>query len=192
MPFFFFMFWGFVAAFFVSGLAVSGFGWIWALKRKVRVLQWVSALVFCGLSAAVVTGVALFVISMWRGSQPSYVFEDAFHQKPPANVTVLHGRSSGFIDSAGITVAFRADRATFDPLRPPGLSPVSPEQYRSFGLHRPPWWREPGPGTEIWMADAPQTDGQVPRTETRGFATEWTFMTWDADGLGQFDWSGVD
>jgi len=126
MPFFFFMFWGFVAAFFVSGLAVSGFGWIWALKRKVRVLQWVSALVFCGLSAAVVTGVALFVISMWRGSQPSYVFEDAFHQKPPANVTVLHGRSSGFIDSAGITVAFRADRATFDRLRPQVSRPYRP------------------------------------------------------------------
>lgn len=192
MPIVFFMFWGLVAVFFAGGLAISGFGWVWALKRRLRVLQWISALVFCGLSTVVVTGTAMYAISKWRGSQPRYVFEDAFHQKPPPNVTLLHGRSGGFIDSAAITIAFRTDRATFDRLRPTSLSPVSPEQYRSFGQHRPPWWREPGPGTEIWMADAPQPNNPTPRAETRGFATEWTFMTWDADGLGQFEWVGID
>jgi hypothetical protein len=192
MPFFFFIFWGMIAAFFISGLAVSGFAWIWALKRKVPVLQWAAGLVFCGLCLVVLSGGVTFAVSLWRGSQPRYVFEEAFHQKPPAGVTVLHGRSSGFIDSAAISVAFRTDRATFDRLRPASLSPITLERYRNFSSQRPAWWREPGPDTAIWLSDVRQVDGTVPRSETHGFATEWTFMTWDADGLGQFDWSGID
>jgi hypothetical protein len=192
MPFFFFIFWGLIAALFVSGLAVSGFAWIWALKRKVPVLQWAAALVFCTLCLTVLSGLTMFAVGQWRGSQPAYVFQEAFHQKPPAGVALLHGKSGGFLDSAGITVAFRTDHETFDRLRPTGLARVPLERYRSFSSQRAPWWREPGEATEIWLSDIRQADGSVPRTETRGFATEWTFMTWDADGLVQFDWSGID
>jgi hypothetical protein len=188
VPIFFFLFWLMVVGFLASGLLISALGWLFARKRKVPVLMWVCGMVFVGFSAATITGVTIWGVAMWRSSQPDLVFANVFHEKPPAGTTMMHGHSGGFADSAGVSLAFRTDRATFDRLRPAGLERVTLERYRSFLTTRPSWWRQPDEKTEIWLLD----DASDATRSQRQFMTEWTFMTWDPDGLVQYDWTGID
>lgn len=66
------------------------------------------------------------------------------------------------------------------------------EEYRRHNIYKPKWWRNPGPETEIWIKDRTYstTDGHKPPEQN--FGSELTIMTWDADGLAQFYWSGID
>jgi hypothetical protein len=187
VPMFFMLFWGLVIAFLGSGLLVSGLGWWLGRKRKAPVLTWVCGVFFCGFSAVVLTWTVLAGVSEWRSSQPDLVFADVFHEKPPQGVALLHGESGSFIDSAGVSLAFRADRATFDRLRPDGLERETLDRYRHFLRTRPTWWREPTETTEIWISDLSPIEGR----QGPNYSSETTFMTWDTDGLVQYDWEGM-
>lgn len=188
VPIFFFLFWLAVIGFLASGLLISALGWLFAMKRKVPVLKWVCGLAFAGFSLVTVTGVTMWGIGMWRASQPDLVFEKVFREKPPTGTTMVHGNLSGFADSAGASLAFRTDRATFDRLRPATLERISRDQYAHFIAGRPSWWREPDTNTEIWLFD----DNSDATRSGRNFMSEWTLMTWDPDRLVQYDWTGID
>ena len=123
---------------------------------------------------------------------PRFVFEDTFHERPPPGTVVLHGDSSGFADSAGTVLAFRTDRATFDHLRPANLEAVPREKHDSFPNPKPRWWSEPGSSTEIWMKEPGRWDNSGNAAKDQRFASEWTIMTWDPDGLVQYCWEGID
>lgn len=192
MPIIAFLLWALVIAFVGGGWVCSGVLTLFGFRRKWRVMKWVYASVFAGFSLVALAGVGLAVHGLIRSSVPRYVFEETFGEPVPAGTTVLHGSAGGFADSAGRTLAFKTDRATFDRLRPQTLERASLERYRLHSNDKPGWWREPRETTEIWMHEAKSYENQGRMEAGQIFAAEWTVMTWDTDGLAQYSWLGID
>ncbi len=192
MPGLFILFWAVALLLLGLGWAVSCGMAVIAWRRKWRVMKWVFAVIF-----AVFTLVSGSVLAVWgygayRSSSAPLVFEDTFRMKPPPGTAVLHGKSGGFADSAGVDLSFRTDRVTFDRLRPGKLERTSLQTYNSYSSNfTRPWWRAPTAATEIWMLDSsPFSFKEKPAGQS--FYSEVTFMTWDSDGLVQYMWSGID
>ncbi|MBC8011401.1 MAG: hypothetical protein H7067_15060 [Burkholderiales bacterium] len=192
MPIFNFIFWGLVVAFLGGGLVVSGTITAIAKRRKRPALKWIFGTAFVIFAAIAGTLISVIGYGLYRSSTPTLVFEDTFHEKPPFGTKVLHGSGTGFADSAGVEVSFLTDRATFDRLRPAKLEATSLETYNSyFSSFNRSKFREPTSKTEIWWFNSsPFTYQRMP--EGQNFSSEVTFMTWDADGLVQYMWSGID
>jgi hypothetical protein len=166
--------------------------WIVARRKKWPVLIWICGCLFAAFSLVAVGGIAAGAHGLYRSSSPRLVFEDTFRRLPPPGTKVLHGNSGGFADSAGIDLSFQTDRAVFDALRPKTMEPGTIEEYRRLNIYKKKWWRNPTAATEIWILDRTYsaTDGRPPSGQT--FGSELTIMTWDADGLVQYHWSGID
>jgi len=180
MPCVFFLFWGGILAFFGGGLLASDSGWAAGLRRKSRAATWLFGTVFASFAATILVGLISWGYGIWLSEQPAYVFEQAFHENPGANIQLLHAHASSFIDSAGITLSFQTDRGTFDRLRPEKLRQATLEEYRYAHVYFEKWWRHPTEATEIWI--------KRPRSADDSDAI---IMTWDADGIVQYDWSSL-
>lgn len=90
---------------------------VMARRRKWRVRKWIFGASLIGFSLLIAWGIFVTGYEWYRWSSPAWVFEATFHQMPPSEVVLLHGRYSHFVDSAGIDLAFRSRRETFDGLR---------------------------------------------------------------------------
>jgi len=180
MPCLFFLFWGIVAAFFGGGLLISGWGWRASHKGKSRASTWLFGTAFIALLAALLFGLVSWGVGIWRSHQPSFVFEHAFHEQPGANIQLLHGGASSFLDSASLALSFRTDRTTFDRLRPRQMQQATLKEYQSFHTYFEKGWRVPTEASEIWIHRPDSSDNTS------------VIMTWDSDGLVQYQWDRID
>jgi hypothetical protein len=128
VPFFFFIFWGILILVLGGGWLASGIVLLRTRKRKGST-KWVAGSVFACFSLVIAVIGFGFGYDHYRSSVPSLVFEDTFHEKLPPGTVALHGKRSGFMDSAGTELVFRTDRASFDRLRSPDLERFSLEHY---------------------------------------------------------------
>lgn len=191
MPLLSLLLWGGLLLAVLGAWVCSGGAWFLGWRRRWPILKWSAAVACAFLTLIVAFGIVVFGYGCVRTSVPRYVFEDTFHRKPPPGTEVLHGKSGGFADSAGISLAFRTNRETFDSIRPEQLHRGTLADYLSKAATMPKWWRHPDEKSEIWLSESsPRTFATKPPDQK--FYSELTIMTWDPDGLVQYEWWGID
>jgi hypothetical protein len=120
-------------------------------------------------------------------------FEWAFYQPLPTGMALeqIHSLVEPKQEVAQVAMAFHADRATFDRIRPPNLEEIP---FDSFSLRRSlqrevVWWRKTTTATKIWGRNACDGKNYHPEKGDK-FRNELIVLTWDEDGLVQYFWWG--
>lgn len=187
-PAFVILFWLVLLAI-ASAIWVAGLGlYLAGCRRKSRWMKWVGGVPLVAVTLAMVLVVSLFAYGVVRSSNPRWVYEDVFGAKPTADVSEIHSSTWSFADSGYVLLRFKANRTTFDRIRPKELSTTTREELRpsSASGGKPAWWREPSDRALIYA-------GATGFGKGKEFASEWVEMHYEETiGTVFYSYLGID
>ena len=159
--------------------------------RKSRLIMWLGGVPLALVTIVVVGLVGLLGVAMVRAMNPSYVYEDTFHERPSPDVRHLKSSVWSFADEGHVFMRFEASPETFHRIVPRKMKKVSYSDYKKTmpgsNLKPPAWWSPPTEATsEIYIS--------VPDFGHGGqFASETRLMTYDAaTGTAMYFYIGID
>jgi hypothetical protein len=190
-PGFVIIIWLIIAAFVGSIWLACLVAFIIGKLRKSRLLMWLGGIPLVLITVLVVGVVGLVGFGIMRATNPRYVYQDTFHEKPSSDVRHLKSRVWSFADEADVFMRFEASVATFHRILPPNMEKVSYADYKKRmpgnNLEPPPWWSPPTEATSGIYIRVPKW-GHGER-----FASESTLISYDmANNTVMYFYLGID
>ena len=109
--------------------------------------MWLSGVPLLTIPAIGIAIVGLVAFGLLRSTNPRYVYQDTFHEKPSADVRHLRSRVWSFADEGDVFLRFEASPETVHRILPKAMRRVSYPEYKQKmpvnNINTPSWWQHP-------------------------------------------------